>query len=637
MIADDDKSGLRKQIASWHLVRELGRGGMGTVYEAIHVESGERRALKIFTLDHGKRDFLRKRFLAEAKLLAKLESPHLVKVRELAIDEAGGTPYFVMDLVLNSKGLSETLEDARKSGQVTEKRALEWYEDLRQGLAYIHSQGIVHRDVKLENVLVNSEGHAVLSDFGVSRIFDARVRSELMVTATMITGATTGTKPVMGTYWYLAPEIRRGDEATPASDWYALGVLLYRLLTGLWYEPNTHAFDLLAPFSKECQRILRRLLSDDPAARTPVSPATGKTPANAISRASGIVVGVALVLGLSAFLFHSSNFRETAFGVNPQPSTLKPQTSNHESQTESLPLSLHYCKGVDFEFRPCPAGTNTLGRKTVAVTRPYWLGEAPVTWREWRAVEGKTYEGGWNGRGRAPATYLTYGEVQTFCARLTRRFAKSLPEGYEIRLPTIAEWRLAYQMGETDPAASEGNTYAARRARCEIGWFGEGANGQWETSNMRQFFEVRNLAIQRADETWPEFPPRQIESKRAERMREASKCMPVSGREKPPNKLGLYDMYGNCFEMCFDCVSTNDVFPEVASEFGLRVRSPYLGQGTSLVDPVGLTGPMPTMLGTYLSPGLSGDDVWAAPFDRLPHLGFRLCIGPKRRVVGNRE
>lgn len=179
---------------------------MGHVYEA--VRDGKSFAVKVFSASHGNLGFLRKRFCAEAKILSRLDSPRLVKVRELAINESDGAPYFAMDLVLNAEGVPETLEDARKSQKATEAQAMAWYEELREGLEYVHSQGIVHRDVKLENVLLDAEGHAVLSDFGVSRIVDDRVRDELSVTMTFITGATTGTKPVMGTFWYLAPEIR---------------------------------------------------------------------------------------------------------------------------------------------------------------------------------------------------------------------------------------------------------------------------------------------------------------------------------------------------------------------------------------------------------------------------------------------
>ena len=613
------------RIGQFRVVREIGQGGMGCVYEVVADEDATRLALKVFSLDHGNREFLRRRFLAEAKILSRLNHPRLVHVHESGIDESSGTPYYVMDLVQSAVGKSETLEDVRKAGKVTEARALQWLADICEGLEYIHAQGVVHRDVKLENVLIDENGHAVLSDFGVSRIFDDRLRNELMVTTTFIAGETTGTQPVMGTYWYLAPEIRKGGVATPESDWYSLGVLMYRLLTGMWYEPNTKAFDLLAPFSKDCRRIVRRLLSDDAGTRRP-RPEDFRTHGAGASRPRVVeaILGVLffVLLGLSAWLCFSPDSSSS-----PSPSSSPPPYSPPHAST-STSFSLHYCKGVDFAFCPCPAGTNALNKISIAVTRPYWLGEAPVTWRQWRAVRGENYEGGWNGRGGAPATYLTYDEASSFCARLTRRFAKDLPKGYEIRLPTVAEWRLAYQVGQTVTNQTEGDTYAARRARCEIGWFGQGANGQWETSNMKRYFEDRNRKVQLVSETWPDFPPRQIDSKESNWLRYSSKFVPVPVKLKPCNGLVLYDMYGNRYEMCFGCVSTNGV-NRVMSEFGFRVGNLYSGMGLSLVDPLVLSGPMPTMLGTYITPGLPGDEVWSTFFDRLPHLGFRLCIGPK--------
>ena len=584
---------------------------MGRVYLADR--NGRSCALKVFSATHGNFDFLRKRFCAEAKILSQLDSPRLVHVHELSVETRDGIPYFAMDLVLNAAGEPETLEDARKARKVTEARAMAWYEELREGLEYIHSRGIVHRDVKLENVLLNAEGHAVLSDFGVSRIVDGRVRDELAVTTTFVTGETTGTKPVMGTYWYLAPEIRHGGEATPASDWYALGVLMYRLLTGMWYEPDTKAFDLLAPFSKTCQRTVRRLLSDDPAERCPhriVPDASSRRGVGKFWIAS-VSIGV---IGLIALL-----------RLWPSPA---PSPSSPPPPLFSTLSTLHYCKGVDFAFCSCPPGTNALGKISITVTRPYWLGEAPVTWRQWRAVRGERFEVRWNGQGSAPATYLAYDEASSFCARLTRRFAKELPEGYEIRLPTVAEWRLAYQVGQTVTNQAAGDVYSARRVRCEVGWFGQGANGQWETSNMKRYFEDRNKKVQLVSETWPDFPPRRINPKKGEWIRYSSKIVPVPVKQKVPNLLGLHDMYGNCFEMCYDCVAANNIHL-AASEFGFQVRNPYPEQGLSLVDPVGLSGPMPTMLGTYITPGLPGDEVWSTFFNRLPHLGFRLCIGPK--------
>ena len=239
------------RIGQFRVVREIGQGGMGCVYEVVADENAKRLALKVFSLDHGNREFLRRRFLAEAKILSRLNHPRLVHVHESGIDESSGTPYYVMDLVQNAVGKSETLEDMRKAGKVTEVRALQWLADICEGLEYIHAQGVVHRDVKLANVLIDENGHAVLSDFGVSRIFDDRLRNELMVTTTFIAGETTGTQPVMGTYWYLAPEIRKGGVATPERDWYSLGGRMYRLRTGRGSEPNTKAFALLAPFPRD--------------------------------------------------------------------------------------------------------------------------------------------------------------------------------------------------------------------------------------------------------------------------------------------------------------------------------------------------------------------------------------------------
>ena len=268
------------RIGPYTVRRLLGHGGMGAVYEA-EGASGARVALKLFTCGAKNREFLEKRFRAEAKLLSALDHPHLVKVHDVGVDAATGAPWFAMDLVLNAAGEPETLEDARRRGGISQEQALGWFRDLSDELVYLHSYGVVHRDVKLENVLIDASGHAVLSDFGISRIFDDKLRNRLDVTTTFIEGQTTGTRPVMGTYFYLAPEVRAGRAVTPAADWYALGVLFFRLLTGMWYEPpaaraetdapaRASPFDLLLMFDSFWRTNLPRLLSDDQKTRTVV-------------------------------------------------------------------------------------------------------------------------------------------------------------------------------------------------------------------------------------------------------------------------------------------------------------------------------------------------------------------------------
>ena len=263
------------EIGPYRVVRLLGQGGMGAVYEVEHRDLGVRYALKVFTCERSTNAFLRKRFLTEGKLLARLNHPRIVRVFDLAVDSAQGVPYFVMNLVLAPDGRPRTLEDLRKAGDVTEEQAAVWYADLAEGLAYVHANGVVHRDVKLENVLVDAEGHAVLTDFGVSRIFEEKLRRDLRTTVTMVGMPGLDDRLIMGTKVYLAPEIRFGEKATPASDWYALGVLMLRLLTGVWFGPGTDVAGLLAGFDINWKTRLVPLLAIDPSQRHPYLPSQG--------------------------------------------------------------------------------------------------------------------------------------------------------------------------------------------------------------------------------------------------------------------------------------------------------------------------------------------------------------------------
>ena len=255
-------------IGGYRVVRLLGTGGMGTVYEVERVDGGGQYALKAFTRDHGDVEALRRRFQTEGKALQLLRHPNLLRVHELGEDAASGLLYFVMDLVLDAEGEVRTLADV-EPGSVDETQLSRWYVQLKSALDYIHAAGIVHRDVKPSNILINADGDAVLGDFGISRFTDGELRRKLDAETTM-DSVDADARTVMGSVMYLAPEVRRGEKATPASDAYALGITFYRLLTGIWYEPGPVADGLLSEFGRRWSCALKRLLSAEPTARLPI-------------------------------------------------------------------------------------------------------------------------------------------------------------------------------------------------------------------------------------------------------------------------------------------------------------------------------------------------------------------------------
>jgi len=255
-----------RDIGQYRVVRLLGKGGMSEVYEVENVRLGSRHALKLFTYEKDDPE-VRERFLVEGRLLARLSHPRIVKVTDFGTDGASGRPYFVMDLVLNERGEMQLLSDV-EPGTVVEETVGRWYDDLREGLAYIHANGVIHRDLKLQNVLIGPDGHAVLTDFGISKIFDAKGDGVQVVdTVRTLVKVKEGRSLVMGSLGYMAPELEMGVAASPQSDWYALGVIVYRLLTGTWCDARTDVVGTLETYDPAWSRILPKLLHANPNGR----------------------------------------------------------------------------------------------------------------------------------------------------------------------------------------------------------------------------------------------------------------------------------------------------------------------------------------------------------------------------------
>ena len=283
------------QIGNYKTVRLLGKGGMSEVYEVENCRLGTRHALKVFTYEKDDLE-VKERFTVEGRLLARLSHPRIVKVTDFGVTEpaaetaavheahstaavsaaGAGKPYFVMDLVLNERGEMQLLSDV-EPGTVDEEVIGRWYDDLREGLAYIHANGVIHRDLKLQNVLIGPDGHAVLTDFGISKIFDAKGDGvKIIDTVNTIVKMREGRSLVMGSLGYMAPELEMGVAASPQSDWYALGVIIYRLLTGTWCDSRTDIVGALETYDPIWKLILPKLLHSNPNGRECLSYADEK-------------------------------------------------------------------------------------------------------------------------------------------------------------------------------------------------------------------------------------------------------------------------------------------------------------------------------------------------------------------------
>ena len=256
----------RGDIGEYRIIRLLGEGGMSEVYEAEHRRLGSRHAIKLFTYDKDV-DGVRDRFLVEGRLLARLAHPRIVRVTDAGTDVETGRPYFVMDLIVDPDGAVRSLADVPDGGAEEPQIAM-WYDDLREGLAYIHAKGIVHRDLKLENVLIGPDGHVVLTDFGISKIVKPDGGGEAVVDPVKtIVRLKDGKRPVMGSLGYMAPELEMGVAASPQSDYYALGVIVFRLLTGVWCDSRTDVVATLDTYDPVWMQILPKLLHSNPRGR----------------------------------------------------------------------------------------------------------------------------------------------------------------------------------------------------------------------------------------------------------------------------------------------------------------------------------------------------------------------------------
>ncbi|MEQ8671921.1 MAG: protein kinase [Aggregatilineales bacterium] len=200
------------RVGQYELVEEIGKGGMATVYRAYQPRMERFVAVKVINKAILSDETSMERFTREARLVVKLEHPHLLPVYDY--DGRHDPPYIVMRYLE-----SGTLKDVLEQGALPLREAAFMLQQITSALDYAHRQGVIHRDIKPSNIMIDADGNAFLMDFGIARVGDQKE-------------GLTQTGFAVGTPGYMSPEQALGESVDSRTDIYALGVVLFQMITG---------------------------------------------------------------------------------------------------------------------------------------------------------------------------------------------------------------------------------------------------------------------------------------------------------------------------------------------------------------------------------------------------------------------
>ena len=226
----------------YHVVRRIAAGGMGAVFEVVHIETQRRRALKVMLPELVQNRELRDRFQMEAKVTARVDSEYIVDVFDAGIDDRTSMPFLVMEL-LQGEELGDILY---RAGPMPPHLVLTYLRQVASALDKTHAAGIVHRDLKPENLFLTHREDGTprikILDFGISKV---------------VSEANTGSNATrsLGTPLYMAPEQVLGQPVGPATDLYSLALIAYTMLVGVAYwQGDTDKFDNAIAFALHTTR-----------------------------------------------------------------------------------------------------------------------------------------------------------------------------------------------------------------------------------------------------------------------------------------------------------------------------------------------------------------------------------------------
>ncbi len=376
----------------YRIIALLGRGGMGEVYQATDLMLGQYVALKFLPEEASRNQRLLERFHGEVRVARQVSHPNVCRVYD--IGEVEGTPFISMEYV-DGEDLASLLT---RIGRLPADKATETARKLCAGLAAAHDRGVIHRDLKPQNIMMNKRGEVVIMDFGLAAI----------------AGQLSGAEVRNGTPAYMAPEQLKGAEVTARSDIYSLGLVLYELFTGKRpFEAKTvrHMLELqeaaqlssmtsiAADIDPAVEKVIRRCLDPDPAKRpaTPLSVlaalpggdplaaalAAGETPSPEMVAASGETEGLArrysipCLIAIVLCLFGATVVRGSRDAMMHAPLDYSPEMLTLKSREVAASLG--------FAKRPADTAIS-LGHRTGLLGYLAKLPQ-PRKWDEWLASE----------------------------------------------------------------------------------------------------------------------------------------------------------------------------------------------------------------------------------------------------------
>src|SRR5258705_5410814 len=265
----------------YKLEAKLGSGGMSTVYLANDGTLDRAVAVKVMHREMSEQADQLERFRQEARAVAKLSHPNVVSVIDAGED--GGPPYIVFEYVEG-----ETLKQRiNRNGALEPQEAIAYAIEIARGLAVAHGRNMVHRDIKPQNILIDTEGRAKLTDFGISRQLEQ--------------DGMTATGRVLGTTDYVAPEQAMGHKVDPRSDIYSLGVVLYEMLIGqVPFHADSQVGVAMKHVNEELPDVQQRRPELSAAAALGVERATAKDPNERYQRVGEMIDDLSTALEVEA-------------------------------------------------------------------------------------------------------------------------------------------------------------------------------------------------------------------------------------------------------------------------------------------------------------------------------------------------